>query len=315
MDSAPELFHYCPVLKSHRHLTRKTRKLATSLGAPFQAQISHPDASFPMITKELRPLGCDYGYLHRHPQYEICLFPADHGTFLIQDREYAIRPGDVFIVNANDVHQPILRRQRNQGAVATYFSPRLFGDAKECGDWLTPFIFASRWGANRLPRDGRLRTLILGLLRTVERKGAHWQLESRGMLTHILSLIASRFLGEHGAANADGNMRAAHRFGRVINHINEHLHEPIEVKTLYEIAHLSRSQFSVAFRAAFGMSVTSYVQLQRISRARRMLRSTSMTIAQIAHCTGFESNSFFTRVFKKHSGDMSPLAYRAGLPA
>jgi AraC-like DNA-binding protein len=285
------------------------------MGGAFQAKIPLPDAAFPMITKELRPLMSEYGYLHRHPEYEICLFPADHGTFLIQDREYAIRPGDVFIVNANDIHQPILRRRRNQGAIATYFSPRLFGDAQECGDWLSPFMFASRWGANRVPADRRIKALVGELLRTFERRGPHWQLESRGILTHLLSIVASRFLGEHGAANASGSMRAAHRFGRVINHVNEHLHESIEVETLYEVAHLSRSQFSIAFRSAFGMSVTAYIQQQRVSRAKRMLRSTSMTISQIALCTGFESGSFFTRVFKKHADDVSPLAYRNGAPS
>jgi AraC-like DNA-binding protein len=314
MDTTPELFHYSPVAKLNDHRTVRTKKAAKSLDGPFQAKIPLPDTAFPMVTKELRPLMSEYGYLHRHPEYEICLFPADHGTFLIQDREYAIRPGDVFIVNANDIHQPILRRERNKGAIATYFSPRLFGDAQECGDWLAPFMFASRWGANRLPADRRLSTLIRGLLDTVEGRGPHWQLESRGILTHILSIIASRFLGEHGARNAPESGRAAHRFGRVINYINEHLHESIDVATLYEVAHLSRSQFSVAFRSAFGMSVTSYVQHQRVSRAKRMLRSTSMTIAQIALSTGFDSNSFFTRVFKKHAEDLSPLAYRMSAP-
>jgi AraC-like DNA-binding protein len=315
MDSAPELFHYSPVPKLSGHRSLQTTKAATSSGSPFQAKIPLPDAAFPMITKELRPLMSEYGYLHRHPEYEICLFPADHGTFLIQDREYSIRPGDVFIVNANDIHQPILRRQRNQGAIATYFSPRLFGDAQECGDWLGPFMFASRWGANRVPADRRIKALIRELLHAFERKGPHWQLESRGILTHVLSIIASRFLGEHGASNAAENMRAAHRFGRVINYINEHLHESIEVATLYEVAHLSRSQFSVAFRSAFGMGVTAYVQQQRVSRAKRMLRSTSMTIAQIALSTGFDSGSFFTRVFKKYADGVSPLAYRVGAPS
>lgn len=314
MDTAPDLFHYCPVAKLSGRRTVQTKNIAESSAGPFQARIPLPDIAFPMVTKELRPLMSEYGYLHRHPEYEICLFPADHGTFLIQDREYAIRPGDVFIVNANDIHQPILRRRRNKGAIATYFSPRLFGDARECGDWLAPFMFASRWGANRLPTDRRLKTLIRELLRTVEGKSAHWQLESRGVLTHMLSIIASRFSGEHGARNATESGRAAHRFGRVINYINEHLHEPIEVATLYEVAHLSRSQFSVAFRSAFGMSVTSYVQHQRVSRAKRLLRSTSMTIAQIALSTGFDSNSFFTRVFKKHADGLSPLAYRMSAP-
>lgn len=315
MDTAPELFHYYPVTAANPPRSPRASKPYPPSSGPFHARISLPSVEFPMVTRELKPLMSEYGYLHRHLEYEICLFPADHGTFLIQDREYAIRPGDVFIVNANDIHQPILRRDRNQGAIVTYFSASLFGDSQECGDWLAPFMFAARHGANRIPADGRLQVLIRELLAAVKCGRSHWQLEARGLLTHILSRIATRFLGEYAVAEAKESRRAAHRFGRVINYINEHLHEVIDVATLYEVAHLSRSQFSVAFRAAFGTSVTTYVQQQRVSRAKRMLLSTSMTVAQIAEATGFESSSFFTRVFKKHSKGMSPIAYRRRSPS
>jgi hypothetical protein len=69
---------------------------------------------------------------------------------MIQDREYPIRPGDIFIVNANDIHQPILCGKSNEGALVVYFSPRLFADASEGAEWLHAFMLASLLNRNRV---------------------------------------------------------------------------------------------------------------------------------------------------------------------
>jgi hypothetical protein len=42
---------------------------------------------------------------------------------------------DIFIVNANDIHQPILCDKGNDGARVVYFSPRLLADAREGAEW------------------------------------------------------------------------------------------------------------------------------------------------------------------------------------
>ena len=275
----------------------------------FPARIPHDDPCFPLAVHHIKPLGVDYGYLHRHPEFEICYFPTDAGTFLIQDREYPIRCGDVFIVNANDIHQPILKKRANNGAIVVYFSSRVFGDADESADWLSPFIFAGRMRENRVGASRQMRTLIAQLHRTWQRRPPHWQLAARGILTHILSLIACDFLTRYNTADSPINMRQAHRFSSVIEYINENLHTRIAASRLYALAGLSHSQFSAKFASTFGIGLLAYVQFQRVSRARRLLKSTSLSVMNIAMRTGFSSSSFFSTVFRKQTG-MTPTQYR-----
>jgi len=109
----------------------------------FAARIHLKDPCVPITSRHIKPLGVAYNNLHRHPEFEICYFPSDSGTFMIQDREYPIRRGDIFIVNANDIHQPILCNEGNDGALVVYFSPRLFADASEGAEWAHAFILAS----------------------------------------------------------------------------------------------------------------------------------------------------------------------------
>ena len=104
-------------------------------------------------------------------------------------------------------------------------------------------------------------------------------------------------------------MAKVHRFAAVIAHINEHLARPIEARNLYRLAGLSHSRFSEEFRAAFGVTVVRYIQTQRIKRARRLLRSTTMSVTEVAFASGFGASSLFNTVFKKDIG-VSPTQFR-----
>lgn len=289
---------------SRRGASRRSRT------EPFKARIPHHDAHFPLRVSHIAPLLPQFGYLHQHPEYEIAVIPRDHGAYMIQDIEIPIAPGDIFIVNANDIHQPIIPEPKNGGALVTYFRASLFPDPEECAQWTEPFIYAGEFGFNRLGPDPELETLLRQLHEAAKPEAAHWQIASRGLITHILSIIALRFAAHCAATGAAPRIAKAHRFAPVIAHINARLHSPIEANDLYRLAGLSHSQFSEAFKAAFGASVTRYIQTQRLKRARRLLRSTDLSITEIAFACGFGASSVFNTAFRRDAG-VTPTQYRA----
>jgi AraC-like DNA-binding protein len=294
----PVAFQYFP---DHHRLMARTD--------PFRARIPFSDAQFPLRTSHIAPLMPRYGYLHSHPEYEIAYVPHDRGSYMIQDLEIAIEPGDVFIVNANDIHQPILPSRDNRGALVIYFRASLFKDPEECAQWLEPFHHARELGCNRLRADPELRALVLRLHETAGLARKHWQLAARGLLTHILSIVASQFAERCGEQRASRRIAKAHRFAAVIAHINANLARPIEAAELYAIAGLSHSRFSEQFRAAFGMSLVGYIRTQRLRRAQRLLRSTEMPITEVAFACGFGASSLFNTAFKKEVG-IPPTQFR-----
>jgi AraC-like DNA-binding protein len=282
------------------------RRMSTD--KPFRARIAcEPD--FPLRTSHIAPLMTRFDYLHCHPEYEIAFIPKDCGSYLIQDQELPFAPGDVFIVNANDVHQPIIPARENQGAMVTYFRGSLYRDPEECAQWLEPFLHASEFGFNKLPPDEELRDLLLRLHETVGGRGAHWKLSARGLMTHILSITARLFAEHCEKARITRRVAKVHRFAAVIAHINENLAHSIQARQLYRLAGLSHSRFSEEFRAAFGVSVVRYIHTQRLKRAKRLLRSTAMTVTEVAFATGFGASSQFNTVFKKEVGS-SPSEFR-----
>jgi AraC family transcriptional regulator len=99
------------------------------------------------------------------------------------------------------------------------------------------------------------------------------------------------------------------RLARVIDYIETHFGEPLLITDLAAIAVMSSVHFGRSFKAASGQSPFQYLICRRVEHSARMLRSSSLTITEIAYACGFANPAHFSTVFSKMMGH-SPTSYR-----
>lgn len=68
-----------------------------------------------------------------------------------------------------------------------------------------------------------------------------------------------------------------------------------------------------SFRNTFNMGVASWIQAYRISLAKERLTDPKESITKIAMDLGYQSGSYFSKVFKQHTG-LTPKTFRNQLP-
>lgn len=96
---------------------------------------------------------------------------------------------------------------------------------------------------------------------------------------------------------------------RVLEHIDAHLAERLDVARLAPISHLSPSRLSHLFSAQVGTPLARYVEAQRMELAARLLELTDDTVTEVARQVGFDDALYFSRRFRARHG-MSPSAHR-----
>ena len=87
--------------------------------------------------------------------------------------------------------------------------------------------------------------------------------------------------------------------------------EPLDVRAVATVAHVSPAHFSRSFRAVFGETPHRYLQRRRVERSMFLLRETDRSVTDVCFDVGFGSLGTFSRTFSRIVGE-TPSAYRLG---
>ena len=99
------------------------------------------------------------------------------------------------------------------------------------------------------------------------------------------------------------------QIGRALAAIHHNISLPWSADSLAGKASMSRSAFVDRFTTLVGMPPIRYLTIWRLQTAKRTLRDTRKTIAQLAQSVGYGSDEAFSRAFKREFG-LSPARWR-----
>lgn len=95
-----------------------------------------------------------------------------------------------------------------------------------------------------------------------------------------------------------------------ISHINKYFYKSITLQELADIAALSPYYFSRVFARETGMTPHKYLISTRMANAKFLLKTSQMSVKEVAFHSGFSDESGFCTAFKKQEG-MTPKEYRS----
>ena len=87
--------------------------------------------------------------------------------------------------------------------------------------------------------------------------------------------------------------------------------EPLNVRAVAAVAHISEAHFIRSFSAVFGETPHRYLQRRRVERSMFLLRETERSVTDICFDVGFTSRGTFSRTFREIVGQ-APSDYRLG---
>lgn len=92
--------------------------------------------------------------------------------------------------------------------------------------------------------------------------------------------------------------------------IHSYLLQPVSVADLANLSNCSLAKFKRDFQQRYHTSPRTWINRKRLEHARMLLRNTNKPVSEIALDCGFESASYFIRIFKKEY-QCTPMEQRA----
>lgn len=135
----------------------------------------------------------------------------------------------------------------------------------------------------------------------------YFRFNSTLLLGQIFGRLAEQFLKQSGS---DGEVPASFTTYRtIVRYLDEFYYRPLTRDTLERQFHHNYTYLCQLFKKYAGISMQAYIRELRIQRAKYLLDSSALPIADIAGQVGFADPYYFSKVFKASEGH-SPIEYR-----
>lgn len=264
-------------------------QVATALRRPVTQRLTVTDAGFfPHATGHgrIRPTGAE--------ETIVIVCTAGQGAIRIGQEEHPIRPGDCAVIPAHTPHE--YRADVDDPWTIWWLHVR-GSDVAE----LTGPVLAAPRQVTRLRAPERATALVDEIIGLLERRLSPAALVvASGLAWHLLTRIAvSQVLPDEGSP-----------LERAMRYLEERVDGTISVTELAGMVGVSASHLGALFRRTTGGGPAAFHTSLRMTRARTLLDTTDVGIAEVAASVGYADPLYFSRHFRRLHG-VSPSAYRA----
>ncbi len=133
-----------------------------------------------------------------------------------------------------------------------------------------------------------------------------WETDSNEKLALLLQEVVECFCQSMFPGAFKGERSAVMR---AVRYVEVHYAEDVSLAQVAKCVYLSPSYLSTLFKKATGLSFREYLSRVRISEAKRKLSKGWESVTDIAYAVGYDSQSYFSKVFRRIAG-ISPTEYQ-----
>ncbi|MED9881307.1 MAG: AraC family transcriptional regulator [Blautia sp.] len=233
---------------------------------------------------------------HSHGFTELFYVREGKGNFLIRDEVFPIAKDDLIIISPHLSHTEL----SDSSHPLSYFTVGVDGISFSFHDHKDFKIFNCR------QKKTDLLFYFHSIFQELDQKQDGYESICRNML-ESLTIQLKRLTDS--AFEVVSSQQPSRECADIKRYLDSSYSEPITLDQLSAISHLNKYYLSHEFTKYYGISPISYLNRRRIEVCKELLETTDYGISDIAHLTGFSSQSYLSQSFRKYCG-MSAGSYR-----
>lgn len=231
-----------------------------------------------------------------HENPEIQLFTDGNGIVILNGKKYTVTAGDTIIVNSNDIHY-------------TFTENRLEYDCLIIStDWCRRMgIEYDLLSFEPLIRNKKIKKLIKSLSYVCADKCDSLRIaKANELLLRILIEITEKYSKkDFHINNKDKNFET---IKSTIKYMQANFDKKLSLDQISDAVLYDKYALCRKFKKYTGQTIIENLNRYRIKKAKEFLKD-GYTVVNAAYACGFENVSFFTKTFKRYTGQL-PSHYK-----
>jgi AraC-like DNA-binding protein len=257
--------------------------------------------------KNIKSGNWDY---HLHDSYEIYFLLEGTINYFIGKTIYTLKPGDLIVINSNEIHTHSLQSNDNYDRILIMFDPKVLR-LLNSPDFNLLSCFENRNNGERNKLTLR-RTQVEELLNITNRMDTVNSDDFPGnkllKLSYFIELLV--FINKAFLENSETSEDTVRneKLLPVLNYIEDNIDVDLSLEAIEKKFFINRYYLSRIFKASVGISIHKYIILKRIVKAKTLLAQ-GYDVTDTCYRCGFKDYSNFLKMFKSIVG-VSPAKYR-----
>ena len=241
---------------------------------------------------------------HYHGFNKILILLNGDVTYTIEGRSYSLAPNDIVFVNAGEVHKPTIESNTPYERIVIYVSPDFLDSYQKANADLNTCFFQAHKEQSHVLRiksfaNSKLNHAIQKLEASLHDKDFANELFHEIIFLEFMIELNRASLCD--AISYIRNTAANKTILSVIEYLNAHLTEDINIDLLAEQFFLSRYYLMHAFKEETGYTIGNYLATKRLLLAKELI-ATGRSITEVCYACGYKNYSTFSRAYKKTFG-------------
>jgi len=269
-----------------------------------------------LIFQRVNSDGSFPGVYHCHPAFEFYYIHSGKGLTIVDNIAYELKPNILCIFQPYQVHKNIIDDSSKYPFIASVFE----FDALIVEKYLSGFpelhTFFNSISKNKLPSnvftcDDKIGAIFDLTCKYCESLGSEKEEDNASAIIYLLSNLKHMF-PKFKKNVPQCNLPKMKHIINAMEYIDNHLNEKFSLSKLASKVFLTPNYLSSIFHEVTGMSITDYLNLRRIHQASILLKTTSLSISEIAYRVGLNNTSHFIKTFKEKVG-ITPYQFKKQL--
>lgn len=250
---------------------------------------------------------------HFHASYELYYLVKGERYYFIDKQTYLIHAGTLVLVDKNQVHKTGMSNTSYHERILIQLSGEFFQTYLALAGFDLESFMSEHYGIMELNEreQPKIMAMFDAIAAELKDRQTGYEFIVRSRMVELLLLIK-----RHVKANLSfkGKVQTAqtarHRkVDEVADYLTTHYREGESLDALAKRFFVNKCYLSRIFKEVTGFTVGEYISIQRIKKAQELLIHTDYNITEIAEQLGYESITYFEKIFKRYNG-ISPLKYR-----
>lgn len=251
----------------------------------------------------------DFYFWHFHPELELVYISADCGIRHVGTHRSEYHNGDLVLIGSDIPHLNFDYRQEDDyEMIVVHMVSDFYDQLNYSSQELKPISELLKKSGHGISFSSEVKKQVGIMLTELT------QLAGFARFTHLLNILNSLAQDQeyellHKLPYQKKYIwKEQHRLNDLYAYIDANYMNTISLEDASSICHLSKEAFCRYFKKATNQTFIQFLNAYRIAQAKRQMMSTD-SLSDIAFATGFESLAYFSRVFKRMTGE-NPSSYR-----